>query len=237
MKTQSITSITFLSLLILFGCSKEILPVASFTINKSTADVGETVSFSNLSENSTDNIWDFGDGNASAELNPTHIYENIGTYTVSLTVYGNGNKDTSMNTIEILAPPLNIEQGVRVGDFYLNEDLKTHFDKLDESKMEYSSFQKTNGEYSHTFDFTYAGIKFYLTTPNSDYTIDDFPNSIEVYTPFDGWAMGGITFGSSFDDINNVFGAPIAMAEGHIYSGIIFWADNSGLFVNRISIR
>ncbi len=31
-------------------------------------------------------IWDFGDGTTSTELNPTHTYDTLGTYTVNLTV-------------------------------------------------------------------------------------------------------------------------------------------------------
>mgnify|MGYP006289743031 CR=1 FL=1 len=39
--------------------------------------------------------WDFGDGNTSDEQNPTHVYENRGTYTVSLTVTASDSQSSS----------------------------------------------------------------------------------------------------------------------------------------------
>jgi PKD repeat protein len=56
-----------------------------------TADVTETcsgiVNFSDLSDGSPISwLWDFGDGNSSTLQNPSHTYENDGTYSVSLTV-------------------------------------------------------------------------------------------------------------------------------------------------------
>ncbi|MFT6814883.1 MAG: PKD repeat protein [Sphingobacteriales bacterium] len=62
-----------------------------------------TVNFENKSINSTDSImWDFGDGLTSYTLNPTHIYENTGTYNVCLTITnGNGCSDSICNLIII----------------------------------------------------------------------------------------------------------------------------------------
>lgn len=55
---------------------------------------------------STGNItfynWDFGDGNSSTQINPTHSYNAPGTFTVCLTVQGDSNCfDTYCNTITI----------------------------------------------------------------------------------------------------------------------------------------
>ncbi len=43
-----------------------------------------SVSFSNLSQNSSSYLWDFGDGHTSTEVNPNHTYDSLGFYTVSL---------------------------------------------------------------------------------------------------------------------------------------------------------
>lgn len=52
--------------------------------------VGKEVSFTDLTINDVDPIvvweWNFGDGNTSNEQNPVHIYEDAGTYTVSITI-------------------------------------------------------------------------------------------------------------------------------------------------------
>jgi serine protease len=39
-------------------------------------------------------LWDFGDGQTSTEQNPTHTYQDAGSYTVRLEVVGPGGKDT-----------------------------------------------------------------------------------------------------------------------------------------------
>jgi PKD repeat protein len=49
-----------------------------------------------------DILWDFGDGVVSNEANPTHVYENSGTYTVTCTV--TDSKDTQKTktmTVEV----------------------------------------------------------------------------------------------------------------------------------------
>ncbi|MBN1285424.1 MAG: DUF11 domain-containing protein [Anaerolineae bacterium] len=51
--------------------------------------------------------WDFGDGETSADQNPTHTYAAGGTYTVTLTVYGPGGLSTVQHevTVEDPTPP------------------------------------------------------------------------------------------------------------------------------------
>ena len=43
-----------------------------------------TVNFVNQSNNANNFVWDFGDGSFSNLLNPSHTYDNLGTYTVKL---------------------------------------------------------------------------------------------------------------------------------------------------------
>ncbi|MFM7078377.1 MAG: PKD domain-containing protein, partial [Bacteroidota bacterium] len=53
------------------------------------------VNFSNPVPNATSILWDFGDGNQSAQANPAHTYTTSGTYTVTLfATYSNGDRDT-----------------------------------------------------------------------------------------------------------------------------------------------
>jgi PKD repeat protein len=68
------------------------LPVA-VTVSPASADFsfvnnGGTVSFTDLSTNASNWLWDFGDGNTSTQQNPTHTYSPVGNYTATLTVNG-----------------------------------------------------------------------------------------------------------------------------------------------------
>jgi len=56
-----------------------------------SADINESVSFSSQESTDLDNniesyLWDFGDGTTSTNPNPTHIYDQIGIYPVTLTI-------------------------------------------------------------------------------------------------------------------------------------------------------
>ncbi len=71
---------------------------ASFTSTNSFF----SVMFNNTSTNGVTYSWDFGDGNTSNDINPTHVYANEGTYTVVLTVTDQcGNTATASQVITI----------------------------------------------------------------------------------------------------------------------------------------
>jgi PKD repeat protein len=65
-----------------------IAPVAMFDAHYAFSTIPTKVEFTDNSLGSTPMIWswDFGDGSASTEQNPTHTYLQRGTYTVTLTV-------------------------------------------------------------------------------------------------------------------------------------------------------
>lgn len=64
-----------------------------------------TAQFTNTSQGGIDFLWDFGDGSPTSTLvNPTHLYTNIGTYTVKLTAI-----DTSTcNKIDVYTFPISV---------------------------------------------------------------------------------------------------------------------------------
>ncbi len=56
-----------------------------FTADKTNAcDAPFTVNFISNTQNISSLLWDFGDGNTSTSLNPSHTYNTLGVYTVSL---------------------------------------------------------------------------------------------------------------------------------------------------------
>jgi len=93
--------------LLSFGVSAQ--PNAAFTFTNSCT--GHPVQFTDHSTaTSPDTItlrtWDFGDGGASAMINPTHTYSFYGIYSVSLIVKTvSGLRDTIIHTVESYAVP------------------------------------------------------------------------------------------------------------------------------------
>ena len=85
-------------------CEKSV-PIADFSGNPTTGTVPLTVNFTDQSTGSvTSWEWAFGDDNAaSTEQNPSHVYNDPGTYTVALTVTGPGGSDTETKNDYILA--------------------------------------------------------------------------------------------------------------------------------------
>jgi PKD repeat protein len=65
-----------------------LVPNVNFSTNNTSGYSPLTVSFTNSTTGQTTlNIWKFGDGEISNDINPTHIYKQPGTYTVQLTVF------------------------------------------------------------------------------------------------------------------------------------------------------
>ena len=62
-------------------------PSADFQVSNKAYCIGEAVTFANISTEATRFVWDFGDGSTSTEENPTHSYNDGGTYSVILIAY------------------------------------------------------------------------------------------------------------------------------------------------------
>ncbi|MEO0339402.1 MAG: PKD domain-containing protein, partial [Bacteroidota bacterium] len=68
---------------------------------------GASISFNNLSQGISGSNWDFGDGNQSSERSPVHIFDTVGTYTVTLTAFSaiNNCPSTYTSTVEVVGLP------------------------------------------------------------------------------------------------------------------------------------
>jgi PKD repeat protein len=79
----------------LTGTNTSTVLVSNFTANPLTGAVPLSVQFTDQSTGDiTEWYWDFDDGETSTEQNPSHTYNNVGKYTVSLTVSGSEGSDT-----------------------------------------------------------------------------------------------------------------------------------------------
>ncbi len=69
--------------------------VASYDLSPKLGKVPLEVTFTDKSNGTPSSwLWDFGDGNSSAEQNPVHIYDSLGTFNVSLVIDNGTLKDT-----------------------------------------------------------------------------------------------------------------------------------------------
>lgn len=84
-------------------------PVADFGATSQTTGVQPfTVAFADASSGViTSRSWTFGDGWVSTSTNPSHTYELVGTYTVTLRATGPGGSDTESkrNFVVVVPPP------------------------------------------------------------------------------------------------------------------------------------
>jgi plastocyanin len=70
-------------------------PVADFSADNVTVEIGTTINFTDLSTNTpTSWAWTFGDAGTSTSQNPTHAYTNPGSYEVTLTATNAGGSDS-----------------------------------------------------------------------------------------------------------------------------------------------
>ena len=72
----------------------------SFSVDGFTVDFTDASSFGDTYE------WSFGDGQSSDEQNPTHSYEEDGTYEVTLKISNECGENTIVKTVTILTPPV-----------------------------------------------------------------------------------------------------------------------------------
>jgi hypothetical protein len=74
-------------------------PAASFSADKTEVQVGDVVKFTDNSTAAYNHVWDFGDGEWSTAINPTHVYYDEGTYNVTLQV-----TDDNGGTVSLSSP-------------------------------------------------------------------------------------------------------------------------------------
>ncbi|MBI4646502.1 MAG: PKD domain-containing protein [Bacteroidia bacterium] len=104
--------VLFISILVILAamvisCKKP--PSASFTAFPLSVSIGESVIFTNKSEDAVSYLWEFGDGITATQENPIHIYNSAGNFTVTLTAYSKKEKKEDKATaIIVVSQPLTI---------------------------------------------------------------------------------------------------------------------------------
>jgi PKD repeat protein len=90
---------------LLISCQKS--PVAKFSTDTVEPEVGHSVLFNNDSQNANKFEWNFGDGYASNERSPVHVFTATGPYEVILTATSkNGKDDQASMSLNVVIPTL-----------------------------------------------------------------------------------------------------------------------------------
>jgi PKD repeat protein len=84
-------------------------PVANFTITGGDKPAPHKVILTNTSTDATTYEWDFGDGAVSTITSPSHVYEEEGTYTISLKAKNGSLQNIRTKTITILPKPTQLK--------------------------------------------------------------------------------------------------------------------------------
>ncbi|MEM7367570.1 MAG: PKD domain-containing protein [Bacteroidota bacterium] len=82
-------------------------PIAEFFMTPTIGcEVPLTVQFTDASTDAQSWYWDFGDGTIDSSQHPTHVYQNLGSYTITLIVQNDSNNcsDTYTQTLDIFPP-------------------------------------------------------------------------------------------------------------------------------------
>ena len=99
------------SILIVFSASAcmdwyvEPAITSCFSTEKITYEVGEEIVLLNCSNGALDFLWDFDDGTQSAAAEPIKVYEQAGTYTITLSTFGENNMEAVSELNITILPP------------------------------------------------------------------------------------------------------------------------------------
>ncbi len=137
--------------------------------------IGTPFQFNNRSYNPSQMIWDFGDGTTSTDFSPTHSYDVLGTYTVSLTVNDSLSK---VETIRIL-PDRTLPYTQEGNDLYAG-DFESNFDDFGVYTLSGTGFELGNSTVSAKAG-TNSGQNAYVTGLTETF----YQNNSEsrLYTP------------------------------------------------------
>lgn len=120
MKTAKLFT-PMLGLLLFAGCSKQ--PAAKIEASKTNVKVGETIQFTNETEDGVTFEWDFGDGTDSDDREPSKSYTKPGVYTVEMTAYSKKKKKKDRDDVDITVtePDNSVFLGIHEVDSYFSE--------------------------------------------------------------------------------------------------------------------
>ncbi len=105
----------------------------------------KTFTFINESSDATQYLWDFGDNTTSNEISPVHIYDDYGTYNVTLVSSNDCGSSEVIKTIEIITSTEHSEliPNVQIAPNPTHESVNVIFDNNTISKFDFVNYNGT----------------------------------------------------------------------------------------------
>lgn len=174
-----------------FEVSADSTDTAHFQVVELYYDTGITASFSytitsdsvafvNTSPLGDEFLWDLGDGNTSTEMNPIHVYDMNGNYTITLTISNECFSDVTYSSIVIDGiddqkwrnPKVSIYPNVTIGPFSVDvytresEHISVGIYGLDGQTVSEEAFRKPAGLEKRGFNLSSQakGVYFFKVT-------------------------------------------------------------------------
>ena len=157
-------------------------PFSLFDMSTTETCAGETVDFTNNSVDYDTVLWDFGDGNTSTDINPSHIYTQAGTYQINLQITETATAQTDniqqslmVNTL----PATSISSSLSFPACYDETVSLT----ADANNMNYLW---STGETTQSIDITNAGTySVQITNPTTSCQVDSDNVNVTFYPEID----------------------------------------------------
>lgn len=130
-------------------------PSAGFTATQ----IENVVEFVNTSQNASSYLWDFGDGETSTEINPSHEYLENGDYTVTLTATSDECGSDFYSEIIYIAGVGLSEHGLQLWDVYPNPS-SGYFNVMLAEKVELFSLRMLDIRGNVVYETHQSGASF-----------------------------------------------------------------------------
>lgn len=178
------------------------LPRADFSINPNQEVIAgkTTVTMENRAEFAETYTWDFGDGTTSTQAEPSHVFEDVGLYTVALTATNAEGSETAMRSVRVYMDPA-IE--VYITEI-VYEDLPFQLSsqspfvlpptgtEVTDGRMDMMVFAAPSTYYADNLLTAEAVEDLYTfrsTLPRIVEDEDDFPKTLTSFTDIDGGVL------------------------------------------------
>jgi PKD repeat protein len=206
-------SMLVLTAVIFTSCSKDSdsnpnKPSARFSASVTSIVKGGTVTFTNTSTNATDYLWKFGDGTSASSVSPTHTYDSIGNFNVTLIALGSGGRDTLSLTVTVASNNITILDGTGIRETNLGATWSSIEGKFgsDTSYTVVTSVSQP-GYYYHFVTY-YDSITYIFVSKDTAISISDAVMDIQVAYYYTGTTKKGVAIWDSRTNVTFYYGTP-----------------------------